>query len=467
MHQTMANHFSSDVGALIQSLPADLHHRFSLNPGIRNQHGHGEDRFGTVAPDAVFYASNNDEVALLLNACNTLKIPVIPYGAGTSCEGQLIAIQGGVSLDLSEMNTIVQIDADNMTCRVQAGVTRKQLNHELRHLGLFFPIDPGADASIGGMAATRASGTNAVRYGTMRENVIGLSVVTPQGEIITTGGKAKKSAAGYDLTGLYVGSEGTLGVMTEIQLRLYPIPEVIKAAVCSFSRVENAVNSVILAIQCGIPVARIELLNTLQMEACIRYSKLQGFESKPTLFLEFHGSSAYVQEQIDALQAITQEQGGSDYRWAETTEARTELWTARHQAYFASQALRPGFAAMATDVCVPISRLAENILAAEQKAQELDLCSPIVGHVGDGNYHMLILFDNEDPLQSARAEELSGFLVDNALRSGGTCTGEHGIGFGKKDYLIQERGAAVSLMKTLKKAMDPNLIMNPGKVFDL
>ncbi|HEY5733955.1 MAG TPA: FAD-linked oxidase C-terminal domain-containing protein, partial [Gammaproteobacteria bacterium] len=350
---------------------------------------------------------------------------------------------------------------------VQAGVTRKQLNHELRHQGVFFPIDPGADASIGGMAATRASGTNAVRYGTMRENVMGLSVVTPQGEIITTGGKAKKSAAGYDLTRLYVGSEGTLGVMTEIQLRLYPIPEVIRSAVCSFDQVESAVNSVILAIQCGIPVARIELLNALQMDACIRYSKLQGFESKPTLFLEFHGSSAYVQEQIDALQAITQEQGGSDYRWAETTEARTELWTARHQAYFASQALKPGFAAMATDVCVPISALAENILAAEQKAQELDLCSPIVGHVGDGNYHMLILFDNEDELQSKRAEELSGFLVDNALRSGGTCTGEHGIGFGKKGYLIQEQGAAVTLMKTLKKSLDPNMIMNPGKVFDI
>ncbi|MEH6473367.1 MAG: FAD-linked oxidase C-terminal domain-containing protein [Halopseudomonas sp.] len=466
MNQTTAKPSSSAIGALIQSLPEHLHNRFSLNQEIRNQHGHGEDRFGTVAPDAVFYASTTEQVALLLKACNQLSIPIIPYGAGTSCEGQLIAVQGGLSLDLTEMNAVIEIDPDDMTCRVQAGVNRKQLNHELRHLGVFFPVDPGADASIGGMAATRASGTNAVRYGTMRENVMGLTVVTAQGETITTGGKAKKSAAGYDLTRLFVGSEGTLGVMTEIQLKLHPIPEVIKSAVCSFETVEDAVNSVILAVQCGIPVARIELLNRLQMDACIGYSKLQGFESKPTLFLEFHGSDAYVKEQIDALQQITQDQGGSDYRWAETTEARNELWQARHHAYFASQAIKPGFASIATDVCVPISKLADNLLAAERKAEELELCCPIVGHVGDGNYHMLILFDSKDPEQADRASQLSGYLVANALSSGGTCTGEHGIGFGKKGYLVQEHGAAVELMKTLKKALDPNLIMNPQKVLD-
>ncbi|MEH6823624.1 MAG: FAD-linked oxidase C-terminal domain-containing protein [Motiliproteus sp.] len=467
MPQAPVSDFSSDVGALIQSLPENLRNRFSLNRGIRDQHGQGEDRFGTIAPDAVFYASSSEEAMRLLKACNELRIPVIPYGAGTSCEGQLIAVQGGVSLDLSEMDAIIAVDQDDMTCRVQAGVTRKRLNHELRHLGLFFPVDPGADASIGGMAATRASGTNAVRYGTMRENVMGLTVVTAQGELITTGGKATKSSAGYDLTRLFVGSEGTLGVMTEIQLKLHPIPDVIKAAVCSFETLDSAVNSVILAIQSGIPMARIELLNSLQMDACIRYSKLQGFESKPTLFLEFHGSSAYVQEQIDALQAITQELGGSDYRWAETTEARNELWKARHEAYFAGQSIKPGFTALATDVCVPISKLAENLLAAEQKALELELCCPIVGHVGDGNYHMLILFDSEDAAQSQRASALSGFLVDNALSSGGTCTGEHGIGYGKKAYLLQEHGAAVELMKTIKKALDPQLIMNPGKVLDL
>ncbi len=466
MTQATTAHFCNDVGALIQSLPEHLRNRFSLNQAIRDQHGQGEDRFGTLPPDAVFYASSTEEVALLLTACNALKIPVIPFGAGSSCEGQLIAVQGGVSLDLSELNAIVEIDQDDMTCRVQAGVTRKRLNHELRHLGLFFPVDPGADASIGGMAATRSSGTNAVRYGTMRENVMGLTVVTPQGEVIRTGGKAKKSAAGYDLTRLFVGSEGTLGVMTEIQLQLHPIPEVIKAAVCCFESLEAAVSSVILAIQSGIPMARIELLNSLQMDACIRYSKLQGCAAKPTLFLEFHGSSAYVQEQIDALQGITQEFGGSDYRWAETTEARSELWQARHEAYFASQALKPGCVAIATDVCVPISKLAENLLAAEQKARELELCCPIVGHVGDGNYHMLILFDSEDGSEAAKANELSGFLVAHALSSGGTCTGEHGIGFGKKAYLLQEHGAAVELMKTLKRALDPNLIMNPGKVFD-
>ncbi|MFT6915925.1 MAG: D-lactate dehydrogenase (cytochrome) [Motiliproteus sp.] len=466
MTQATTPIFSTDAGTLIQSLPENLRQRFSLNQGIRDQHGHGEDRFGTVPPDAVFYASTTEEVAQLVTACNEMKIPVIPYGAGTSCEGQLIAVQGGISLDLSEMNAIIDIDQEDMICRVQAGVTRKQLNHELRHLGLFFPVDPGADASIGGMAATRASGTNAVRYGTMRENVLGLKVVTAQGEVICTGGKAKKSAAGYDLTRLFVGSEGTLGVMTEIQLTLYPIPEVIKAAVCSFETLEDSVSSVILAIQSGIPMARIELLNRLQIEACIRYSKLEGFASKPTLFLEFHGSSGYVQEQIDALQEITQEFGGSDYRWAETTEARNELWKARHEAYFAGQSIKPGCVALATDVCVPISRLAENLLAAEQRAQELDLCCPIVGHVGDGNYHMLILFDAEDAVESAKASELSGFLVAKALESGGTCTGEHGIGFGKKSYLLQEHGAAVALMKTLKRALDPNLIMNPGKVFD-
>lgn len=451
---------------LVEKLKALLGERLHTALSMREQHGQGEDSYGCYPPDAVAYLHSTEEVAAVVKLCHQYKVPVIPYGAGSSVEGQLLALHGGISLDLSEMTEVLSINAEDMDCRVQAGVTREALNQDLRYQGVFFPIDPGANASIGGMSATRASGTNAVRYGTMRENVIGLTVVTPQGEIIKTGGRARKSSAGYDLTRLYVGSEGTLGVITEIQLKLHPIPSVIKAATCQFDDLASAIDTVITVMQCAIPVARIELLNHLQMQACIQHSKLEGFEPKPTLFFEFHGTDVSVAEQIELLQGITESFGGSHFKWAESTEERNALWKARHQAYFAGLSLQPGASVLTTDVCVPVSALAEAILAAEKAAKESGLICPIVGHVGDGNFHMLILFDADDSEQTSKAKALSQGMVKQALELEGTCTGEHGIGFGKKQYLLQEHGEAVTLMKSLKAALDPLHIMNPGKVFD-
>lgn len=451
---------------LIELLKNLLGERLHTALSIREQHGQGEDSYGCYPPDAVAYLHSTVEVAEVVRLCNEFRVPVIPYGAGSSVEGQLLALHGGISLDLSEMNQVLEINAEDMDCRVQTGVTREYLNQELRYQGLFFPIDPGANASIGGMSATRASGTNAVRYGTMKDNVIGLTVVTPDGRIIKTGGRARKSSAGYDLTRLYVGSEGTLGIITEVHLKLHPIPGVIKAATCQFQDLASAVDTVISVMQCAIPVARIELLNHLQMQACIDYSKLEGFNSVPTLFFEFHGTEVSVAEQIEMVQEIADSLGSSHFNWAETTEDRNALWKARHQAYFAALALQPGASALTTDVCVPVSNLADAILSAEQAATDSGLTCPIVGHVGDGNFHMLILFDENNAEQKNTAKQLSRTLVSKALEAGGTCTGEHGIGFGKKDYLLQEHGEAVELMQILKAALDPNHIMNPGKVFD-
>lgn len=457
----------SDLKRVINELAPMLGDRIHLSQATREQHGQGEDSYGCLAPDAVIYPFCNEEIAQIVALCNQYSIPVIPFGAGSSVEGHLLAVQGGISIDLSEMNQVLEINPADMDCRMQAGVTREDLNMALRYDGLFFPVDPGANATIGGMAATQASGTNAVKYGTMREAVIGLTVITPKGEIIKTGTRARKSSAGYDLTQLMVGSEGTLGVITEIQLRLHPIPETIKAAICSFETVAAAVDTVINAMQMAVPLARIELLNALQMQACINYSKLEGFEAKPTLFMEFHGTADSVNEQVALIKDISHEFGGSEFAWAETTEERNELWKARHNAYLATLKLQRDCKVLTTDVCVPISALAASILQAEKDAEASGLQSTIVGHVGDGNFHLLIVFDPSKSEQVDAAKQLSEKVVMKALALGGTCTGEHGIGIGKKDYLALEHPSGLDMMKTIKKSIDPKNIMNPGKVIDL
>ncbi len=457
----------SDLKRVINELAPMLGDRIHLSQATREQHGQGEDSYGCLAPDAVIYPFCNEEIAQIISLCNQYSIPVIPFGAGSSVEGHLLAVQGGISLDLSEMNQVLEINPADMDCRVQAGVTREDLNMALRYDGLFFPVDPGANATIGGMTATQASGTNAVKYGTMREAVIGLTVITPEGEIIKTGTRARKSSAGYDLTQLMIGSEGTLGVITEIQLRLHPIPETIKAAICSFETVAAAVDTVINAMQMAVPLARIELLNALQMQACINYSKLEGFEAKPTLFMEFHGTADSVNEQVALIKDISHEFGGSEFAWAETTEERNELWKARHNAYLATLKLQRDCKVLTTDVCVPISTLATSILQAEKDAEASGLQSTIVGHVGDGNFHLLIVFDPSKSEQVEAAKQLSEKVVMKALALGGTCTGEHGIGIGKKHYLALEHPTGLNMMKTIKKSIDPKNIMNPGKVIDL
>jgi D-lactate dehydrogenase (cytochrome) len=448
---------------VIEQLRALLGARLSTSAAVREQHGHDESYHPTHAPDAVAFAESTEEVAEIVKICAAHKRPVIPFGTGTSLEGHVAALHGGVSIDVTRMNRILEVNEADLDCRVQPGVTRKQLNEYLRDTGLFFPIDPGADASLGGMAATRASGTNAVRYGTMRETVLGLTVVLADGRVIRTGGRARKSAAGYDLTRLMVGSEGTLGVITELRLRLFGIPEAISAAVCSFATLGGAVDTVITTIQMGIPVARIELLDEVQMDAINRYSKLD-YPVQPTLFLEFHGSAASAAEQAETVQAIAAENGGGDFRWTGRTEERNKLWQARHDAAYACLALRPGAKAWATDVCVPISRLAECILETKSDIEGSALIAPLVGHVGDGNFHLVFLIDPDKPEELAEAERLNERLVLRALAMGGTCTGEHGIGCGKMDFLVAEHGEAVSVMRQVKQALDPDNIMNPGKM---
>jgi len=448
---------------VIEALRALLGRRLSTSAAVREQHGHDESYHPTHAPDAVAFVRTNDEVAAVVHLCARHKRPVIPFGTGTSLEGHVAALHGGISIDLSHMNQVIEVNAEDLDCRVQAGVTRKQLNRYLGGTGLFFPVDPGADASLGGMAATRASGTNAVRYGTMRANVLGLTVVTADGRVIRTGGRARKSAAGYDLTGLFVGSEGTLGVITEVQLRLYGLPEAMSAAVCPFDTLEGAVNTVILAIQAGIPLARVELLDEVQIDAVNRYSKLD-YQVLPTLFFEFHGTARGVKEQVETVGEIAHEHGGADFRWASRTEERSKLWQARHDAYYAALALRPGAKGWPTDVCVPISRLAACILETKRDIEESALLAPIVGHVGDGNFHLSLIIDPDDPGEMARAEALNQRMVMRALAMGGTCTGEHGVGIGKMKFLEAEHGPAVALMGQVKRALDPDNIMNPGKV---
>ncbi len=437
--------------------------RLSTSAAVREQHGRDESHHAAHAPDAVAFPESTAEVAEIVRVCAEHGTPVIPFGTGTSLEGHVAALRGGVCVDLSGMNDIVRVSPEDMDVTVQAGVRRKQLNDHLRDTGLFFPIDPGADATIGGMTATRASGTNAVRYGTMRENVVALTVVTADGRIVNTARRARKSAAGYDLTRVFVGSEGTLGVITEITLRLYGVPEAMSAAVCSFPGIEGAVDTVIGTIQMGVPVARIELLDELQMEACNRYSDLE-YPVAPTLFLEFHGSEAGVAEQAETVQALAAENGAGDFQWATRTEDRNRLWQARHDAAYAALALRPGARMWATDVCVPISKLARCILETKEDLAESFLMAPLVGHVGDGNFHLVFLFDPEDGRERAEVERLNERLVSRSLALDGTCTGEHGVGYGKLDFLTAEHGEAVSLMRDIKKALDPANIMNPGKI---
>ncbi|MCH2270784.1 MAG: FAD-binding protein [SAR324 cluster bacterium] len=456
--------FPSCKDPCLQELQKLLGECLSLSESVREQHGRDESFHASAPPEAVAFAESNEEVAEIVRICVKHKKPIIPFGTGTSLEGHVAALHGGICLDVSGMNQVLEVNDNDLDCRVQAGVTRKQLNQHLRNSGLFFPIDPGADASLGGMTATRASGTNAVRYGTMRENVLGLTVVTADGRIIRTGTRARKSSAGYDLTRLFVGSEGTLGIITEVQLRLYGVPEAISAAVCSFETMEGAVNTTISTIQMGIPVARIELLDEVQVDAINRFADFD-YALKPTLFFEFHGTEAWVQEQAEMVKEISTDEGGSDFQWSTREQERQKLWEARHNAYYAALALRPGSKGWPTDVCVPISRLADCILETRRDIEESGLTVPLVGHVGDGNFHLLFLIDPENEEEELqRYQPLNDRLVERALRMGGTCTGEHGIGSGKIKYMEAEHGDSLDLMRQIKQAFDPDNLMNPGKM---
>jgi D-lactate dehydrogenase (cytochrome) len=451
--------------ALAQRLRAHFGDRFSTAAAVREHHGRDESPFPPVPPDAVVFAESTDDVVEAVNACREHAFPVIAYGVGSSLEGHLLAVNGGLSVDLSRLNRVVAVNAEDLTCTVQAGVTRKQLNAEIRDTGLFFPIDPGADASLGGMAATRASGTNAVRYGTMRENVLGLTVVTAEGRVIRTGGRAKKSSAGYDLTRLLVGSEGTLGIITEVTVRLYPVPEAMSAAVCSFATLRDAVDTVIETIQLGVPVARSEFLDAVTIRAINAHSRTTLREA-PTLFFEFHGSDTSVREQAEIVQEVARSHGGQDFEWATQPEDRTRLWNARHTAYFACLQLRAGCRAISTDTCVPISRLADSITGARAILDEAPFPTAILGHVGDGNFHAVLLIDIDDPAEVELAERLNDRIVRLAISMDGTCTGEHGIGLHKMGFLREEAGDdAIELMRRIKHALDPAGILNPGKIF--
>ena len=448
---------------LFEELKVLLGDRFSNSEAVLQDHSKDESHHTPTLPDAVVFPASTEEVAKILQICFKYKIPVVPFGVGTSVEGGVIPISGGVCVDMSEMNRILQINAEDFDVTVEAGLTRKRLNQELRDTGLFFPIDPGADATIGGMASTRASGTNAVRYGTMRENILNLKVVLADGQIIKTGGRARKSAAGYDLARLFVGSEGTLGIITEITLRLYGVPAAISAAVCSFPTISDAVNCCILAIQSDIRVARIELLDAKQMEACNQYSKLD-YKVLPTLFFEFHGSSETVRLQAEQVGKISKEFGAGEFKWAEKTEERNKLWQARHDALYAALSLKPGAMAWSSDVCVPISRLADCIEETCVDLRETSLLTTIVGHVGDGNFHVIFLLDPKNEEEFEEAKRLNVRMINRAIGMDGTCTGEHGIGIGKREYLEKELGEGIQIMRQLKNALDPHNVMNPGKV---
>ena len=453
--------------ALIDALKARFGDRCSTALVVREQHGRDESPFSVPPPAAVVFAESTQDVADAVRLASQYEVPVIPFGVGSSLEGHLLAVQGGISIDVGRMNKVLSVNPEDLTVTVQPGVTRKQLNEEIKSTGLFFPIDPGADASIGGMSATRASGTNAVRYGTMRENVLGLEVVTASGDTIRTGTRAKKSSAGYDLTRLFVGSEGTLGVITEVTVRLYPLPEAISAATCSFPSIEAAVRTTIQTIQMGIPIARVELIDANSVRMVNAHSKM-NLREEPMLLMEFHGSPTGVKEQAETVQEIASEFGGKAFEWATTPEERRRLWTARHNAYFAAVQSRPGCRVLSTDTCVPISRLADCLLDSVQEANESGLPYFLVGHVGDGNFHFGYLLDPTDPKETELAEKLNHQLVARALRLEGTCTGEHGVGLHKMDFLVTEAGAgAVEMMRTIKRALDPKNIMNPGKIFSL
>lgn len=455
------------VAAVIAELSKRYGERAVTSAAVREQHGHSLTWVKNQPPDVVVYPRTTQEVSDIVTLCAAHKVPVIPYGTGTSLEGHVNAPFGGVSVDTSQMKNILAVHDEDLDCVVEAGVTRKQLNEHLRDKGLFFPIDPGADASIGGMVSTRASGTNAVRYGTMKDVVLSLTVVLPNGEIVKTASRAKKSSAGYDLTRLFIGSEGTLGIITEITLKLHGIPEAISAGICPFPSVKAACDTVIMTIQTGIPVARIELIDEVQVAAVNRYSKLTLPES-PLLLLEFHGTEAGVKEQAERFGEIAAEFGGGPFEWATKPEDRTRLWQARHDSYWAAKGLRPGAQSVATDVCVPISRLAECVDETKKDIIESGLIAPLVGHVGDGNFHVQPMVNADDPAEVAACEAFVDRLVRRAVAMEGTCTGEHGVGQKKIKYLEIEHGApALDLMRVLKQAIDPHNIMNPGKIFTL
>ena len=450
----------------VEQLRAIVGDRVHLGEAIRLQHGSSESHFAAVLPDAVVYAHSTEDVVAIVQACIAAEVPIIPFGAGTSIEGNTTPVRGGISLDLSEMNQILVVNPDDFDCTVQAGVRREQLNEHLRDMGLFFPIDPGANATLGGMASTRASGTNAVRYGTMREAILSLRVVTPDGREIRTARRARKSAAGYDLTRLMIGSEGTLGIITEVTLRLHGIPEQISAAVCGFDSIEGAVNTVVQSIQLGVPLARVEILDDVQMKAVNLRSGL-GYPELTTLFFEFHGSPVGVAEQVENVKMLAEANNGGEFKWSNLPEERSKLWKARHEAYYAALALRPGSVGWATDVCVPIGRLAECITETKRDLEQTHIPAPILGHVGDGNFHVIFVLDPDRPEEQEEAERLNRRLVERALAMDGTCTGEHGIGLGKQDWLVEELGDAVEMMRVIKRAIDPKDLFNPGKIFTL
>jgi D-lactate dehydrogenase (cytochrome) len=454
------------VDGLIPRLADILGERVTRSPAIVEAHGRSEAYHLVRAPDLVVFPESAEEVSRIVSLCASASMPIVPYGAGTSLEGNAAAILGGVCLDMSRMDAVVAINAEDMDVQVQPGMTRRRLNQELRDTGLFFPIDPGADASIGGMASTRASGTMAVRYGTMKDNVLSLEVVLADGRVIRTARRARKSSAGYDLTRLFVGAEGTLGVITEVTLKLHPQPDAISSAVCAFQTLGDAVSAAIGVIQSGIPVARIELLDAVMMRGVNALAKL-AYSEAPTLFFEFHGSKAGVAEQAETAQGIASDAGGRGFEWATSSEDRSRLWHARDNTLYAGTALRPGSRAMVTDVCVPISRLVECLVETAADIEASGLVAPVVGHVGDGNFHLLILLDPDDEGQLARAKAFHVRLVERAIALDGTCTGEHGIGTGKMPFLAQELGEAVDVMRAVKQAIDPQNIMNPGKIFDL
>jgi D-lactate dehydrogenase (cytochrome) len=464
MVRPMATTTTRPVDAAVDALRAALGAKVDVGAAIREQHGVDEGWHDGAPPDAVVFAESTEDVVAVVRVCAEHRVPLIPFGVGTSLEGHVAAIHGGISVDLSRMQRVLEVNADDLDCRMQAGVTRKQLNDVLQRDGLFFPIDPGADATIGGMTATRASGTNAVRYGTMRDNVLGVTAVLADGTVARTGTRARKSSAGYDLTRLLVGSEGTLGVITEVSLRVHGLPEVIGGAVCSFEDVDGAVRTVIETIQLGVPVARLELLDGPQVEACNAYSGLD-LPVAPLLLIELHGTEAAVADQAATVEALAGGNGGIGWAWSTDLAERNKLWQARHDAYYAAKALRPGARAVPTDVCVPISRLAEAIAAARADIEACGLVAPIVGHVGDGNFHVLALFDPDDAEEVAKVMGLHERLVANALAVGGTCTGEHGIGYGKLDFMRAEHDAAsLAAMRAVKAAFDPHGILNPGKL---
>ena len=449
---------------MIEALRAVLGDRVSTSDSVREHHSHGESWHAPGLPDAVVFPQSTEEVADIVKVCATHRRPIVPFGMGSSLEGHVNAIHGGVSIDLTRMTRVLRLSPEDLDITVEAGLTRLKLDAHLKNTGLMFPIDPGADATIGGMAATRASGTTAVRYGTMRDNVLGTTVVLADGRIIRTGGRARKSSSGYDLTRLFVGSEGTLGVITELTLRLYGRPEAVRAAVCPFDSMEGAANTVIQTIQLGIPVARIEIIDEAQLRVVNAYSKT-NYPLAPTLFFEFHGTSeVVVEDQIRSVEEIAREHGAQGFKWASSLEDRNTLWQARHNAYYATVASRPGARAWTTDICVPISHLAECILETQQDLKEANVVAPLVGHAGDGNFHLIIMLDPSDQKEFATVTRISERLVERALKFGGTCSGEHGVGFGKLKYLEAEHGLALDVMRSIKHAIDPNNLMNHGKL---